>query len=318
MKPTLSLHWTRWAALTGALAATLAIFAQPRAAQIEIQSKTLFPESITSTKDGTLIIGSSGEGAVYRIPAGKKAPELFIASGTNGLSATVLGVLADEASNTLWLCSQAGTPTLMAFDLKTAAHKGSYPLPGTPAACNDIAVRRDGNAYIGETSGGSVMMLKKGGTAVEVAIKDPLLAGADGLAFLDDQNVLYVNSVTASKLLRVTLGPDGKGTSVTELKLSKPIQGPDGMRQLDGKRILLAENTGGKMDIVTFPSATEATIETILDGLAGTPAVTYTQGKAWIVEGKFNMRAKGGKGGAPAPGPAPDPSPFRMWAVDVK
>jgi hypothetical protein len=45
--------------------------------------------------------------------------------------------------------------------------------------------------------------------------------------------------------------------------------------------------------------------------------VTYTQGMAWIIEGKFGMRPAKGKGGAPAP-PAADPSPFRMWAVPVK
>jgi hypothetical protein len=63
------------------------------------------------------------------------------------------------------------------------------------------------------------MFAKGATTAVEVAA-DPLLAGADGLAFLGDSDKLYVNTVTTSKLLRLDLAKDGKATKITELKLS--------------------------------------------------------------------------------------------------
>ena len=62
--------------------------------------------------------------------------------------------------------------------------------------CNDLAVRNDGSLYVTDTNGAKVFMFAKGKTeAVEVA-SDPLLAGADGLAFLSDATKLYVNSVT--------------------------------------------------------------------------------------------------------------------------
>ena len=51
---------------------------------------------------------------------------------------------------------------------------------------------------------------------------------------------LYVNSVTAGKLLRLDLGPDGKSKSVVELKLSQPLDRPDGMRAIGKNRLLLA------------------------------------------------------------------------------
>jgi hypothetical protein len=74
-------------------------------------------------------------------------------------------------------------------------------------------------------------------TAVEVA-SDPLLAGADRLAFLSDPDKLYVNT---GKLLRLDLAKDGKVTKITDLKLSRPLEGPDGMRPIDGKHLIIAE-----------------------------------------------------------------------------
>ena len=153
-------------------------------------------------------------------------------------------------------------------------------------------------------------MLKPGGKSLEIAAKDPLLAGADGLAFRD-KTTLYVNSVTAGKLIKLDLGADGKAKSVTDVKLPRPLERPDGMRAIGKGRLLLAENSG-KMSIVTFEAAEPQTavIKTIKEGLESTPAVTATKGMAWIVEGKLNYRND----------PAfkdKDPGQFKMYAVPL-
>jgi sugar lactone lactonase YvrE len=256
--------------------------------EITLPGTRIFPESITSTPDGTLIIGSLGHGNVSRIAPGTAQVDEWIKPGTGGLN-QILGVYADEKGKILWVCSNnlqgKGDPTAaMAFDLKTGAVKGTYVLPGDGTLCNDIAVASDGTVYVTDTRQGSVDMLKPGAKNLEVAAKDPLLAGADGLAF-GEKNILYVNSVTAGKLLRVDLGPDGKSKSVVDLKLSQPLDRPDGMRAIGKNRLLLAENSG-KMDIVTFEGQ-NATVKTIKEGLTMTPAVTATRGMAWIVEGKL-------------------------------
>jgi hypothetical protein len=62
-----------------------------------------------------------------------------------------------------------------------------------------------------------------------------------GLAFAN-QTTLYVNSVTANKILRVELGPDGKSKNTTDLKLPRALDRPDGMRAIGKERFLLAEN----------------------------------------------------------------------------
>src|SRR6202034_2996915 len=208
------------------LLVTAVSFAANTATEITLPGTRVFPESITSMSNGTLIVGSFGHGNVLRIAPGKTDAVEWIKAGTNGLN-TVLGVFADEKNKLLWVCSNklgpTGDPTAVkTFDLKTGAAKDSYVLPGDRTLCNDIAV----------------------------AAKDPLLAGADGLAF-GDKATLYVNSVTANKILRVDLGPDGKSKGITELKLPRALDRPDGMRAVGKQRLILAENSG-KMSLVTF------------------------------------------------------------------
>ena len=227
----------------------------------------------------------------------------------------VLGVYADEKGKSLWVCSnnmdgKGEATALMKFNLKTGAPAGTYPLPGQGPLCNDIAVGTDGTAYIADTRQASVLMLKRGSAALELVAKDPLLTGADGLAF-GNKTTLYVNGVSTGKLLRLDLGADGKSTKVTELKLSRPLERPDGMRAIGPNRLLLAENSG-KMSIVTFegPELQSAVVTTIKEGLESTPAVTATKGMAWIAEGKLNYRND----------PAmkdKDPGLFKMYAVPL-
>jgi sugar lactone lactonase YvrE len=272
-------------------------------AVISIPSKNLFPESITSTADGAIIIGSFGTSTIWRIPPGaNNAAQWIDASGNKG---ALLGVLADEKSGRLLVC-QAGVKT---FDLKTGAAKEVLTIPTANPFCNDIAVRKDGSIYVTDTVGAKVFRFAKGATTgVEVA-SDPLLAGADGLAFLSDQNKLYVNTVTTSKLLRLDLAKDGKVTKITELKLSRPLAGPDGMRPIDGKRLIVAE--GGGRTAMAVPNGDNVEITTLKDGgmEGGTPAVTVTKGMGWTMEGKLRQRDP--------KNPDADKGPFRLFPVPL-
>jgi sugar lactone lactonase YvrE len=296
------------------LLATAVSFAADRATEITLPGIRVFPESITSLSNGTLIVGSFGHGNVLRIAPGKTDAVEWIQAGTNGLN-TVLGVFADEKNRLLWVCSNklgpTGDPTpVKTFDLDTGAAKDSYVLPGERTLCNDIAVAPDGTAYITDTFGGAVDMLKPGARASDVAARDPLLAGADGLGF-GDKATLYVNSVTADKILRVDLGPEGKSTGITELKLPRALDRPDGMRAVGKQRLILAENSG-KMSLVTFTGDNGGTVvlTTLKEVSASTPAVTATKGMAWVAEGKLND----------AQDPAmkdQDPGTFKMYTVPL-
>lgn len=290
----------QWIGVYLIVAACLLYAAEPSV--ISIPSKNLFPESITSTADGTIIIGSWGTNSIWRIPAGSSTASKWIdVPGTGAL----LGVLADEKSGRLLVC-KAGVKT---FDLKTGAAKESLTIPTANPFCNDLAVRSDGSIYVTDTNGAKVFMFPKGKTeAVEVA-SDPLLAGVDGLAFLTDAGKLYVNTVSTGKLLRLDLGKDGKVTKTTELKLSRPLQSPDGMRAIDGKRFIIAEGTG--RTAVGTPNGDSVEIITLKDGgmEGGTPGVTVTKGMGWTIEGKLRQRD--------ANNPDADKGPFRLFPVPL-
>src|SRR5262249_44354643 len=79
---------------------------------ISIPSKNLFPESITSTSDGAIIVGSFGTSSIWRVPPGENIAAKWIDASNN--KGPLLGVLADEKSGRLLVC-QAGVKT---FDLK--------------------------------------------------------------------------------------------------------------------------------------------------------------------------------------------------------
>ena len=63
-----------------------------------------FAESITATSDGALIFSSFAGGRISRAAPGAVEASEWIKPGTNGLL-SVLGVLADETTNTLYACS---------------------------------------------------------------------------------------------------------------------------------------------------------------------------------------------------------------------
>src|SRR5215469_16122047 len=104
---------------------------------INVPGDRVFPESLTSTTDGSIIIGSIGQKQIYRAKPGSDAAEVWIPAGTEGVN-NILGVFADNKANTLYVCSNAlGPPgaapavnaTLLTFDASTGAPKGHYVFP---------------------------------------------------------------------------------------------------------------------------------------------------------------------------------------------
>ena len=180
--------------------------------EITFTDGRIFPESLTSTKNGDVYIsGASDRTACTARPAKKTKASVWIQPKSNGLQ-TVLGVFADESAGMLWVCASAsggrggapvvGETAMKAFNLKDASFKASYPFPGN-GLCNDMAVAKDGTVYATDTTGARVLRLKKGATALDVWAADPmLLATADGVALLADGHV-YVNSVGQGTLLRI-------------------------------------------------------------------------------------------------------------------
>jgi hypothetical protein len=82
--------------------------------EIRIPIERAFPESITSAADGTIYIGSMAQGQIFRVPPGGGTAAPWIKQGSNDLI-SVVGVLADDSSGTLWACSSDMTSMGVSF-----------------------------------------------------------------------------------------------------------------------------------------------------------------------------------------------------------
>jgi sugar lactone lactonase YvrE len=290
---------------------------------IDLPSDRAYPESITSTSDGTLYVSSFAEGGVLRARTGQTRAEPWIAPGAYGTRST-FGVLADERTRTLWVCSNdasafnAPGPSevtgsfLKGFDLATGEGKVSAALPGAPALCNDMAVGPDGSVYVTNSFAPEILRLRPGGTTLDVWLTDPLFtpprdgAGLDGIAFGDDGNI-YVNIFASGMLLRVEV-QDGTPGKVTRLATSRPIALPDALRPLDDNRFLMIEGAGS-LDRVTIAGDT-ATVETIAEGYVHPTGVTRAGMSTWVADGQLSRLIHPSAGEGPR-------LPFRVYAVPL-
>ena len=290
------------------------------AAEIALPGEHAFPESITSSTDGTLYVSSPGAGGVLRIEPGQK-PEMWIQPGAYGTRST-FGVLADETSSTLWVCSNdasaLGAPGpstvkgsfLKGFDLKTGAGKISARLPGDRALCNDMAIAPDGSVLVTDSLAPEILRLQPGAKALEVFVQSPMFqppkqgAGLDGIVFGGDGN-LYVDLFSDAKLFRVDMkvGLPGK---VTELKASRAMTLTDALRGSSAKSFLMIEG-GGRLDRVTI-DGDSARIDTLKEGMAGPTGVTTVGATAYVSEGQLSRLF--GKGGSPK-------LPFEIYEVPL-
>jgi sugar lactone lactonase YvrE len=302
-----------------------------RAATQKVESVPLpgtkaFPESITSTSDGALFVGRLGDGGIVRIKSRAAESTVFVQPGAAG-SRSISGVFADEASSTLWACSNdlsalggpaTGSDTgsaLKGFALKTGDGKRSVLLPGSRAFCNDIAVDAKGSVYVTDSANPTILKLSAGATTFDVFAQDSAFsppqsggAGLDGIAFGSDGN-LYVTTYTAGELFRVEV-KDGRARRVTKLTGNRHLQFPDALRRLGDNSFLLIEGSG-RIDRVVIRGDAFA-VTAIHDGFVTPTSVAQIGTTAWVSEGQLAFFFDPSKRNS-------SPSlPFRIYAVPLR
>src|SRR5579864_4008786 len=293
---------------------------------IPVPGKKAFPESITSTSDGALFVGRLGDGGIVRVNPRKAESTVFVQPGASG-SRSILGVFADEASSTLWACSNdlsalggsaAGSDTwsaLKSFDLNTGDAKHSFSLPGSHAFCNDITVDGKGSVYVTDSANPTILKLSAGATTFDVFAQDSAFsapqsggAGLDGIAFGSDGN-LYVTTYTAGELLRVEV-KDGRSGLLTKLSGNRHLQFPDALRSLGDNSFLLIEGSG-RLDRVVIRGDAFA-VTAIHDGFVTPTSVAKIGTTAWVSEGQLSFFFDPSKRNL-------SPSlPFRIYAIPLR
>jgi sugar lactone lactonase YvrE len=202
----------------------------------------------------------------------------------------VLGVLADDRSNTLWVCQNAtdgrggapvtGQTALRSFDLKSGAARGTYPFPANAGVCNDIAVATDGTVYASESFRGRVHRLKPGATQLEVWASDSTLNVIDGLALLGDR-ALYVNNFATGKLFRIPVNADGSAGAIEPIETSLPLVRPDGLRTVGPKTLIQAEGQGRVAELTI--QGNRAEVRVLRDGFGRATGVTLVGDTALVL-----------------------------------
>ncbi|WP_338243985.1 SMP-30/gluconolactonase/LRE family protein [Aurantiacibacter hainanensis] len=260
---------------------------------IRIAGTGVYPESVTSDSAGNIYVGSMS-GTIYRARPGSGVALPWIEPDeANGLI-SLFGVLVDERHDRLWTCSNPnsfaeGGPTggssLVAFTLSTGRLDARYPLPAGPAACNDIAVAPDGTVFATETAGGRIFSLAPGDSALQLFASGDDLVGVDGIAFAGD-GTMYINNVRSNRVQRVNRGGGGGYAGLTDLALSQPVSGPDGLRPVGGNRFLQAEGSGGRVALITV-EGDRATVTPVATDLDSSPGVTRVGSIGYATEGKI-------------------------------
>jgi len=297
-------------------APTVSATAAAQLPDIRIMDTQVFPESITSTADGTVYAGSV-KGIVYKaMPGSAEALPWIEHSEANGIL-TILGVLADEKSQTLWLCSapnffgperSEGVSSVMAFDLASGTQKGVYPFP-EGGVCNDVTVAEDGTVFAADTPNGRILALDPGSAALRVFGQSDLLRGIDGIAFSADWT-LYANNVQTNGIYRVGVTADNTMGELTALTLSHELGGPDGMRLIDGNRFIQAEGTVGRLGIVTI-EGDAATLTVLKEDLTSSPGATVVGNTAYVIESNIQYLLNPDLKGQ-------EPEAFMLYAVPLE
>jgi sugar lactone lactonase YvrE len=257
--------------------------------EIKINDIGVQAENLTSGSDGSVYFGSTAKGTIYRAAPGAAQAEPWIQAATAGLS-NVLGLLADDKRNTLWICQNntggrggapvVGQTALRSFDLKSGEAKGTYPFPTNGGVCNDMAVAADGTVYATESFTNKVHRLRPGATALDLWVTDAQLAGVDGVALLAD-GAVYVNTFFGGKLFRIPVNADGSAGALVPIETSMPLSRPDGLRTVGPQTLIQAEGQGRVAELTI--KGDRAEVRVLQEGLTGATGVTMVGGTAFVL-----------------------------------
>lgn len=264
-------------------------------ADVNLPGECVFPEGVTATADGTLYAGSMQHGAIYRAAPNSLDAEVFVQPHDNGLVAT-LGIYADEPRGRLIACSadpgiahtkvgddsftgKAGSG-IRIFDLKTGKAQASIDFPGG-GFCNDIAVDAEGTIYATDTFNGRILRSVDGG--IDIWAMGGVLADRPwtliGVDYLSDDNALIVGNQATGQLFKIAIGDDGAASKIEDLKLSRPLNVPDGVRLLDRSTVGVIEAGTGTYSAV---SLADGKVTEIADKLPAPATFALARGKAWV------------------------------------
>ncbi|HEY8944024.1 MAG TPA: SMP-30/gluconolactonase/LRE family protein [Polyangiaceae bacterium] len=310
----------------------------PGGRAIELTPERFFPEGVTHDKNGNFYIGSMELGSIYRATANDAQAVPFITADDENQLISVIGLYADDATDTLWVCSSdagngaragEGVAAIKAFSLPSGEFVASYDWPAFSGAtlpetatngingfCNDLTMDAAGNLYATDSWYPRILRLPAGGDALEEWLVSDAFPQdqwhLNGIDIDQTSDTLYVVENHPGALFSVVIQPDGSAGTVTEIETSRPLLSPDGLKVLSPGLLVTAEgaNEGGGVALLRVTGGT-AEVEEVIKGFDQVATLALHQGSAWVVENQGDHFW-----GPDDNGPDADP-PFRVVEVPL-
>lgn len=286
---------------------------------LELPGPTFYPSALAATANGTLFVGGILGEIVKFSPSSIDPVVVLEPAAPPNAPIVIPGMLADDASRTLYVCGNiftaaGGNPfassaaSLYAYDFDGKL-KTSYPLPNQGhSICTDLVFDDHHNLYITEEAVGAIDLLKSGsstiaewtsGALLEPSTANPNLPpfGAHNAAYVDEggNEFLYVTNFTKSTLVKIPVNADGSaGRAVQQAVMGAPapvpsiaLANPEGIRTIDADHLVGTMGPFGSLGslieyVRTAPDTW--TITPLRNNLKGPTTVVASKGSYWITE----------------------------------
>lgn len=279
---------------------------------------SFYPESLAQdNKSGKMFSGSFSNGDIVQFTHGKAT--VFVPGSRDDIH-SVVGIAIDSVKRRLWLCnSEAGassksTPETVGkafvhvYNVDSGQLLKKIPLSGDGGHfCNDIALSRDGSAYITDSFSPIIWKISTNLVPQAWLVSDQFKGegfNLNGIQLSPDEKYLLVNKTNTGKVFRV----DVQNKSVLDVRLDRPIEGGDGMQLVSSHVLLMVEGFGAKEPgiarLVFNTDYTAAKIEDkVISPAFETPTAVRQIGEmVYVVNSRFNHLFKRDTYG-PAVGP---------------
>jgi sugar lactone lactonase YvrE len=278
---------------------------------IKTTTKGFFPEGVTVDADGNFYIGSMNLGLVHRAASDESTSSAFIEPSEENELVSVIGLYADSANDTLYVCSsdaanseQAGDApvAIKAFKLSDGEFITSYAWPaysGTPwtteipndakGFCNDMTMDADGNLYATDSWYPRILRLPAGGDMLEEWVVDAAtFPSADpwhlnGIDIDPSTNTVYAVENHPGALFAIPILNTGNAGTVTAIETQRPVYSPDGLKVIADGVLAIAEGQTGGMSVVEI-TGDQGYVRRISTGLDGIATFAMVGNSAWLVE----------------------------------
>ena len=281
---------------------------------VETTTKKFFSEGVTVDADGNFYVGSMNLGVIHKVDAGDETSAAFIEPDAENGLVSVLGLLADSAHDTLYVCSsdagnsmQAGDApaAIKAFKLSDGSFVASYEWPaysepwvdladsgvpdGVNGFCNDMALDAAGNLYATDSWYPRILRLPAGEAALEEWLIAPdVFPSSDpwhlnGIDVDPSTNTVYVVENHPGALYAIPIKNNGQAGKAVAVSTQRPIYMPDGLKVIGSGLLAIAEGQTSGMATVTLTGNT-GFVRRISTGLDGVATFAMQDGSAWLVE----------------------------------